>query len=132
MTSNEVEAAIIALERAMLDRWCNGDPHGIIDNAIDDVTYYDHVTQTRIDGIAALREHALQFVDKVDVPRYEMPNPKVRMDANTAILTFNWITYSRNGELTSRWNATEVFVRSDDQRWRYAHLHWAPIISTSR
>ena len=131
MSSHDVEAAIVALERAMLDRWCKGDPYGIIDNAVADVTYYDHVTQTRIDGIAALKDHARQFVGTVDVPRYNMPNPKVRADGNIAVLTFNWITYSRDGELTSRWNATEVFVRTEGQGWKYAHLHWAPIIPKS-
>jgi ketosteroid isomerase-like protein len=98
---------------------------------LDDVTYYDHVTQTRIDGIAALRDHARQFVDKVDVPRYDMPNPKVRANGNIAVLTFNWITYSTDGVVTSRWNATEVFARSENQTWKYAHLHWAPILSKS-
>ena len=128
MSPDRVEETIVPLERAALDRWCRGDPYGFVDNAVDDVTYFDHVTKNKIDGIAALREHMIQFVDKVDVPRYEMPNVKIRSDGTTAILTFNWETYSRDGELTSRWNATEVFVRSADQ-WKYAHLHWAPIIA---
>jgi hypothetical protein len=128
MSPDRVEETIVAVERAALDRWCKGDPFGFVDNALNDVTYFDHVTKDRIDGIAALKEHVIQFVGKVDVPRYEMPNVKVRSDGTTAILTFNWETYSRDGELTSRWNATEVFVRRADQ-WKYAHLHWAPIIA---
>ena len=95
------------------------------------MTYYDHVTRTRIDGIAALKDHARQFVDKVDVPRYDMPEPPGPADGNIAVLTFNWITYSRDGELTSRWNATEVFVRTEGHGWKYAHLHSAPIIPKS-
>lgn len=130
MNSSDVEATIVALERAALDRWCKRDPSGYLDNAVEDVTFCDHLTTTRImEGIAALKDHVGQFIDKVDVPHYEMRNARVRSDGNIAVLTFNWETYSREGELTSRWNTTEVFVRSVDHRWKYAHLHWAPIIT---
>ena len=130
MTPDRVEETIVALERAALDRWCKGDPHGFVDDALNDVTYFDHVTKERIDGIGALKEHMRQFVGKVDVPRYEMPNAKVRVDGNMAVLTFNWETYSREGELTSRWNATEVLLRTEGQ-WKYAAIHWAPVTSAS-
>jgi len=126
MTPERAAETIVALERAALDRWCKGDPFGFVDNALHDVTYFDHVTKDRVDGIVALKEHVRQFVGKVDVPRYEMPNVRVRFEGSVAILTFNWETYSASGELTSRWNATEVFVRTEDQ-WKYAHISWAPI-----
>jgi hypothetical protein len=125
--NQEIIDEIIELERASLDRWCTGDPGGFVENSTDEVTYFDHVTQTRVDGLEALRGHVQQFVGAVDVPRHEMPNIRVRIQGDTAILTFNWETYSDDGELTSRWNATEVFVREGD-RWRYAHIHWAPIV----
>src|SRR5262245_6862453 len=117
MSPDRVAETIVALERAVLDRWCKGDPHGFVDNAITDVSYFNHVTKDGIDGISARKAYVSQFVGKVDVPRYDMPNVKVRLDGNTAILTFNWETYSSDGELTSRWNGTEVFVRSADQ-WK--------------
>jgi hypothetical protein len=126
MNADTVTNTIVDLERAALDRWCKGDPFGFTDHALDDVTYFDHVTEERVDGIAALKEHARQFVGKVSVPRYEMPNVKIRTNGDMAILTFNWETYSADGELTSRWNATEVFIRRDEH-WKYAHIHWAPI-----
>ena len=128
MSSEKIEATILALERAALDRWSKGDPYGFIENAVDDVTYFDHVTKSRVDGIAALKDHMQQFIGKVDVPRYEMPNVRVRSYGDTAVLTLNWETYSGDGELTSRWNATEVYRRSDD-KWKYVHIHWAPIVA---
>lgn len=126
MRPEQVEETIVALERASLDRWCKGDPYGFVDHAVDDVTYFDHVTKDKIQGIASLRRHVQQFVGKVDVPRYEMANVGVRVEGRIAILTFNWETYSAAGELTSRWNATEVFVRIENS-WKYGHLHWAPL-----
>jgi hypothetical protein len=126
MGADTVMNAIVEVERAALDRWCKGDPFGFVDHALDDVTYFDHVTEKRVEGITALAQHVRQFVGKVDVPRYEMPNAKLRSDGNMAILTFNWETYSVEGELTSCWNATEVFIRNE-QHWKYAHIHWAPV-----
>ena len=128
MNAENVEETIVTLERAVLDRWCKGDPYGFVENAADDVTWFDHVTEARIDGIAALKEHVRQFVDQIDVPRYEMPNVKVTTYGNVAVLTCNWNTYSGEGELTSRWNATEVYRRSGDQ-WKYVHMHWALIVN---
>ena len=43
-------------------------------------------------------------------------------------ILINWETYSGDGELTSRWNATEVYRRIEDQ-WKYIHIHWAPIVA---
>lgn len=70
----------------------------------------------------------IQFVGKVDVPRYEMPNVKVRSDGTTAILTFDWEAYSRDGELTSRWSDRGLRSQGRSVEVR-AHLHWAPIIA---
>lgn len=56
MSPDRVEETIVALEGAALDRWRTGDPYGFVDNAHNDVTYFDHVTKDRIDGIAALKE----------------------------------------------------------------------------
>jgi hypothetical protein len=128
MSPKDVEETIVALERAALDRWCTGDPYGFVESSDDGVTYFDHVTESRVDGVAALREHMRRFVGEVDVPSHEMPNARVRVHDDVAVLTFNWETYSADGELTSRWNATEVFLRRDG-RWRYIHIHWAPIVT---
>lgn len=128
MSPDKVEETILTLERAALDRWCKGDPYGFVNNAVEDVTGFDHVTKDRIDGIAALKDHVRQYVGKIDVPAYKMQNVKVKVHGNVAVLAFNWETYSREGELTSRWNATEILVRREEH-WKYMHSHWSPIIA---
>jgi len=128
MSDTNVEKSILELERAVLNRWCKGDPHGFTDNAVDDVTYFDHLSRRRVDGLRALKEHLRHFEGAVDVPRYEMPNARVMSSGNVAVLTFNWESYSVDDKLTSRWNATEVYVRSGD-RWQYGHIHWAPVVT---
>lgn len=127
MTVGDNEDTILAMERGVLDRWSKGDPHGFVENAADDVTWFDHTTKSRVDGRVAVAEHVQQFVGQIDVARYEMPNVQVRAFEDTAVLTCNWLTFSEDGELTSQWNATEVYRRAGD-RWQYVHVHWAPVM----
>lgn len=53
-----------------------------------------------------------------------MPNAMARLHDNIAVLTFNWHSYSEDGPLTSRWNATEVYSRIDNQ-WKPVRADWS-------
>lgn len=124
MNQKSAEDAVVALERAVQERWCKGDPFGYSDNGADDLTYFDHLAETQLMGLAAVKNHLAGFEGKVDVPRSEMANTKVRVHGDMAVLTFNWYSYSKDGDVTSRWNATEVFRRAGDA-WKYVHMHWS-------
>ena len=124
MNEAETRETLIAMERAALELWSKGDPSGYLKHTADDVTYFDHLAKARIDGAEELSQHCRQFEGTVDVPQWKMVNPQVRQEGDVAVLTFHWETYSGDGELTSRWNATEVFRLVQD-RWQYVHMHWA-------
>src|SRR5260370_8679522 len=47
---------IIALERAALDRWGNGDPQGYLETYSPDVTYFDPEAHARVYGLAATKK----------------------------------------------------------------------------
>ena len=129
MKQENAQETILALERAALERWSKTDPFGYLKFYADDVVYFDHLTETRLDGIAAVKDHFRQFEGKVNVPRSEMPNPKVQLYGNIAVLTYNWHTFSSDGKLTSRWNATKVYRCSDDQ-WKVIHGNWSKAQAT--
>jgi ketosteroid isomerase-like protein len=126
MAETKAEEAVLALERAVLDRWCKGDPYGYPDNAAEDVTYFDHLTETMRVGMAEVKAHFGGYEGKVDVPRYEMERTHVHVDGDLAVSAFNWYSYSADGQVTSSWNATEVFRRIDGQ-WKYVHMHWSRV-----
>ena len=119
---------IIALERAALDRWGNGDPGGFLDLYGADVSYFDPVTARRIDGHQGMEEYYRPFVGKIHIDRYEMLNTQVVIDGNMALLTYNLVTYLRDAEdvesVGSRWNSTTVFRRRDGT-WKTLHSHWS-------
>jgi uncharacterized protein (TIGR02246 family) len=123
---------IISLERAALDRWVRADPDGYLNLYTKDATYFDPFREKRVDGLDALNAQAapmrgmkLPFTD----PRYDMLNPAVDIDGNTAVLTFNLVNYGKptgktDETVLARWNATQVY-RQINGAWRLFHTHWS-------
>ncbi len=122
--SNEkhVAAAIIALERAALDRWGKGDPSGYLEISAPEVVYFDPFLEHRLDGLEALTRYYETLRGKIRIDHDEFINPKVQVCADAAVLTFNLVSYS--GETQMRWNCTEVFQRHGN-RWLIIQTHWS-------
>jgi ketosteroid isomerase-like protein len=119
---------IVQLERAALDRWGRGDPGGFLDLYAADVTYFDPLTDARIDGHRAMADYYRPWTGKIHVKRYEMVNPSVVAGADLAMLTYNLVNYleDANGResIGSRWNATVVYRRVGGA-WKTIHSHWS-------
>ena len=115
---------IIAIERAALDRWGQGDPSGFLEISAPDVVYFDPSLERRIDGREALTRYYEAIQGKVSISRYELINPRVQ-PVGDAVLTFNYVSYGGT-EDTYRWNCTEVYRRSGD-RWEIIQTHWSYI-----
>src|SRR5437016_4564588 len=98
------------LERTALDRWGAGDPSGYLDIYAADVTYFDPVTEARIEGLEAMREYYRPWTGKIRVDRYEMLNPRVVVTDDIAVLTYNLLNFVRDTDgaerLVNRWNST--------------------------
>ena len=119
---------ILMLERGALDRWGKGDPGGFLELYAADVTYFDPVTATRIDGHQAMVDYYRPFIGKIQVARYEMLNPQVVVDGSLALLTYNLVTYCQDAHgvesVGSCWNSTTVF-QSRSGAWKTIHSHWS-------
>ncbi len=122
---------LVGLERAALDRWIKLDPSGYLARDTPDVTYFDPTTDKRVDGFDALQARFAP-ISKLTLPwsnpRYDMIEPRVQRYGDTAVLTFNLLSYGtfpgQSENLVARWNATEVYVRTDGT-WRIVHSHWS-------
>ena len=105
---------ILALERAALDRWGNGDPGGFLDLYDADVSYFDPLTPRRIDGRAAMAAYYAPFAGKIRIDRYDMLDPQLVVSGDLAYLSYNLVNYTtrRDGSeaVGSRWNSSSVFV----------------------
>ena len=116
---------ILMLERSALDRWGTGDPGGFLDLYAADITYFDPVTATRIDGHQEMVTYYGPWTGKIRIARYEILNPQVVVEGNMALLTYNYIRDAKDVEsVGSRWNSTTVYQRQSDT-WKAIHSHWS-------
>lgn len=125
---NGVAQTIIAMERAALDRWGKGDPQGFFEIMASGQTYFDPLTQKRLDGQAELKQYMAPFNGKIKIERVEMIDPKVQQIGDMAVLTFNLVDYGAQvgdgPKTTARWNSTEVYQRIKGS-WKIVHSHWS-------
>jgi ketosteroid isomerase-like protein len=119
---------IVAMERAALDRWGKGDPEGYLDIMADEVTYFDPMQEKRIDGIEAMKKMLAPLTAKINVSRFDMIDPKVQRHGDSALLTFNLVSYVGQPDgkelAVARWNSSELYGRVNGQ-WRIVHSHWS-------
>lgn len=132
VASMNITEHIVSLERSALDRWIHADPDGYLSLYTKDATYFDPFREKRVDGldelkarVAAMRGVALPFTE----PRYDMINPIVQAEGDTAVLTYNLVNYgkpigSTKETVLARWNATQVYCRIDGA-WQLTHTHWS-------
>ena len=119
---------IISMERSALDRWGKGDPQGFFEIMASDQTYFDPMTEKRIDGQSALKRYIAPFTGKIKIERVEMIDPKVQQSGDVAVLTFNLVDYGAQvgdgPKTTAQWNSTEVYQRIRGS-WKILHSHWS-------
>jgi len=125
MNCNETEITekIIAMEKAALERWCKGDPSGFLEISAEDVVYFDPFMEKRLDGLDNLKKLYEGLRGQVDSIWFEMPNPKVHVCENMAVLTFNF--NSKVDDKDSRWNCTEVYRKEPGGQWKIIQTHWS-------
>ena len=128
--SDAIAQTIISLEHQALNTWNKGDIEGQLKFYADDVTYFDPITATRLDGLPPVAEYfRTVWAGKVNIPRYEMLNPQViTTGTNLAVLTYNLVNYVHAADgsekVSTQWNSTQVYRRMGDQ-WRVVHVHWS-------
>jgi uncharacterized protein (TIGR02246 family) len=132
---NEISEALalkehlIALEKAALHRWRQGDPSGFLDLVADDYTYFDDLRDERVDGKQAITAIYEELRGKIHFPSFELIEPRVQVFGDLAVLTFNFRSFGPKDEsgeeATSNWHTTEVFARQGPE-WRLISTHWSP------
>ena len=121
---------VVAMERAALDRWGKGDPQGYLEIMANEMTYFDPTQEKRVDGRQALAKMLEPLTGKIKVARFDMIDPKVQQHGETALLTFNLVSYVTGPDgkevAIARWNSSELYGRVEGQ-WRIVHSHWSYI-----
>jgi ketosteroid isomerase-like protein len=122
---------IVKLERAALDRWVRLDPQGYLDLYSPEITYFDPQREKRIDGLEAMKTllgPIKNMKPPFTNPRYDMIAPRLQVHGDTALLTFNLVSYGTpaGGKeiIVARWNSSELYARVSGV-WKIVHSHWS-------
>jgi uncharacterized protein (TIGR02246 family) len=128
---NRVAEAILASERAINERWNRGDVDGALEVYSEDVTYFDPLTERRLEGRKAVEAYFRQFFEgKLDILRNELPNPQVIVSdgGDMAVASYNLLNLIPDGKGGEKpgtpWNSTQVY-RLIDGKWRVVHVNWS-------
>jgi ketosteroid isomerase-like protein len=120
---SSIAEQLLALEKSALVRWCAGDPSGYLEISAEDVVYFDPFIERRLDGLAALTAYYEALRGKISAERFDILNPQVQAVRDMAVLTFNFVSFARDGS-SFRWNCTEVYRRAGES-WRIIQSHWS-------
>lgn len=115
---------VLTKERGALDRWGKGDPGGYLDVYAPDATYFDPGLEKRLDGHDALANYFEPLKGKIKIASYDLLDAKVQSDGDIAVLTFNIANRDAQGNVTKRWNVTEVYRRIGGD-WKIIHSHFS-------
>jgi uncharacterized protein (TIGR02246 family) len=123
-----VAEAIVALERSAIERWNRGDVDGCLEIYADDVSYFDPVTEKRLDGRQAVERYfRAVYEGNIDIARFEFVEPQVIVGGDMAVLTYNLANFMKDSDgaekAGSQWNSTQVYRRLGAD-WRVVHVHW--------
>ena len=120
--AEDVAGATLALERAALDSWGRGEPDGFLEITDPDVAHFDPFQPRRVDGLTALQAMYDELRGRIRIERDEIVDPRVHLGGDIAVLTFRFNSIGSESEM--RWNATEVYRRTDGG-WRIIDSHWS-------
>lgn len=128
---SKITETILSLEQGINERWNKGDVDGALEMYSENVSYFDPLTQTRLDGRKAVEPYFRQFFEgKLNILRNDFPNPQVIVSegGDLAVLSYNlqnFLDDQHGGEKPGTpWNSTQVY-RLEGGQWRIAHVHWS-------
>jgi ketosteroid isomerase-like protein len=114
MNNDELVTSIIKMERNALEKLNNGDPSGYLEIYADDITYFDPFKEKRFDGIEKVKTFYESMQGAFNIERYEMIEPVVQIIGETAILSYNLVSYI--GNVVFREKCTEIYCRQPDKQ----------------
>ena len=118
-----VTETIIALEKAALEAWHDGNPSPYLELYTKDFTYFDPAQERRLDGWDKIKELYENMRGKVKMNKFEILHPVVQQIDKMAVLTYNLHSFA--GETLWKENCTEVYRLEENNEWKIIHSHWS-------
>jgi ketosteroid isomerase-like protein len=122
----DVLETLLAQGQPAFERWYKGDPLAYMALMADEMTYFSPFENSLLDGKKTLEATFAPLVGQIQVPSFEVLNPKLQLGEDIGVLKFNLNEHDKDGALTAGWKVTEVYRQMGDE-WRMIHAHYSPI-----
>lgn len=93
---SSVTYKILKIEDSAMEEWREGNPMRWIDISADDILYSDPALSAPIDGKTAYIKYLEPLKGKIFYDASEYVSPRVAVFGNTAVLTYNYHSLSRD------------------------------------
>ena len=123
MNNIKISETIIALEKAAMKAWSNGDPTLFLELYSEDFTYFDPAHEQRLDGRDKIEELYESMRGKIKMDNYEIISPVVQSTGTMAVLTY--IIQSHVEGVLWKENCTEVYRLEENSKWKIIHSHFS-------
>jgi hypothetical protein len=117
---------ILSQGQPAFERWYKGDPSAFVALMAEEMTYFSPFENNLLDGKKTLEAAFAPLVGQIQVPAFEILNPKLQLGEDIGVVTFNINEHDKDGALTAGWKVTEVYRLMGDE-WRTIHAHYSPI-----
>ena len=121
MNKENLATTILAMEKAALEEWLQGNPTGYLNIYAENFTYFDPIQ--RINGFEKIKEFYESLRGSVQVEKYEIIDPVIQIFGETAVLSYGLVTHSNDKVIGE--NCTEVYQKQPDKQWKIIHSHWS-------
>ena len=117
---------ILLLEEKQVEAFNEGNIDKILTFFAPDLTGFSSTQHMRLASLGELRktfEYYLSQAPKVD---YTVSDPCVKIFGNTAVLTFYWSVYFKNGKKKKpiKGRGTHIYIKRNGE-WKIVHEHFS-------
>lgn len=117
---------IIALEKAALNKWFNGDTSGY--NRLwsrRNFSYFDAVVTERIDSHEEIEKVLAAIEGKLFADSYDFKNPRVQFSDDMSMGVLTYQLYAKTTLIDMAYNCIEVYHKEPDGQWHVVHSTWS-------
>ena len=115
---------LIALEKAALDKWFQGDTSGY--RALwskKSFSYFDGANLHRIDDHASVEAFLDTIEGQLHADHYDFCCPRVQFGEDMALLTYQ--LYAKTNLLDMQYNCIELYQKEESGEWHVVHSTWS-------
>ena len=117
---------ILLLEEKQVKAFNEGDVEKILTFFDPDLTGFSSTQHMRLASLGELRKTFEYYLSQGPKVEYTTSDPCIKLFGNTAVLTFYWSVYFKNGKKKKpiQGRGTHVYIKKDGG-WKIVHEHFS-------